>query len=118
MTTRAIEQDPVEVLVAVVRLLDRAAARVWAQAEQEGPRSSCHVLGVGICATSSPVLNLLPADFDVDVDAYASGQRRFALLRAAEQLTRTMSLLWHPPGLSGVAIGICDLASEAKSYGD
>ncbi|MEJ7742364.1 MAG: hypothetical protein WKF73_07355 [Nocardioidaceae bacterium] len=73
MTTRAIEQDPVEVLVAVVRLLDRAAARVWAQAEQEGPRSSCHVLGVVICATSSPVLDLLPADVGVDVDAIRLG---------------------------------------------
>ncbi len=119
MTMSAIEHDPVEILAAVVRLLDLAAERVWAQAEQEGPRSSHHLLGVGICATANAMLDLLAADASVDVDAHTlDAEDPIALLRAAEQLTRTISLPEQPHGLSGVAVGICDLAREAKSYGE
>ncbi|MEJ7742298.1 MAG: hypothetical protein WKF73_06985 [Nocardioidaceae bacterium] len=93
------------------RLLDRAAERVWALAEQEGPGSSR--------GTPSQVTDLLPGDVGVDVDRYVlDDEDPCGLLRAREQLTRKISLSWHSPGLSDSTVGICDLARGAKSYGD
>ena len=113
MTNDTIDRDAGDTLAAVARLLRHAAVLVWAQAEAEGPRSSLHLLGLGIHTASCQVVAMLPADADLEGHPPAQddvGQ----LLRSAEDLTRSIPVLDQTAGISPLVVAICDLVREAK----
>ncbi|MEJ7742295.1 MAG: hypothetical protein WKF73_06970 [Nocardioidaceae bacterium] len=97
-TTTTIDQDTIDTLTAVVRLLHRAADLVCAQAEREGPRSFGHLQGLGVQVTACEALELLPSDARVDGPTLVESDP-VELLRAAEQLMHTDPDLGTAPGL-------------------
>ena len=111
MTRGTIHQDTTATLVAVARLLTHAAGRAWAQAEAEGPRSPLHSLGLGIRIASCQALVLLPADADLEGDPPTQDDVR-QLLRAAEELTRSIPVVSETAGISHLVVAICDLVRE------
>ncbi len=112
MTTDTIDQDAGDTLAAVARLLHHAAVRAWAQAESEGPRSSLHLLGLGIHIASCQAVAMLPPD--ANLEGQPPTQDDVAqLLRSAEELTRAIPVLDQPAGISPLVVAICDLMREA-----
>ena len=112
MMTDTIDQDAGDTLAAVARLLHHAAVRAWAQAEAEGPRSSLHLLGLGIHTASCQAVAMLPAD--ADLEGHPPAQDDVAqLLRSAEELTRAIPVLDQAAGISPLVVAICDLVREA-----
>ena len=112
MTNDTIDQDATDALAAVARLLRHAAVRAWTQAEAEGPRSSLHLLGLGIHIASCQVMAMLPADADLEGQPPTQndvGQ----LLRSADELIRSISILDQTAGISPLVVAICDLVREA-----
>jgi hypothetical protein len=111
MTNDTIDQDAGDTLAAVARLLHHAAVRAWAQAEDEGPRSHLHLLGLGIHIASCQAVAMLPAD--ADLEGHSPAQDDVAqLLRSAEELTRAIPVLDQPAGISPLVVAICDLMRE------
>jgi hypothetical protein len=112
MTNDTIDQDAVDTLAAVTRLLRHAAVRVWAQAEAEGPRSPLHLLGLGIHTATCQAVAMLPAD--ADLEGQPPTQDDIAqLLRSAEKLTRSILVLDQSARISPLVVAICDLVREA-----
>ena len=112
MTNQMIEQDAWVTLAAVTRLLHHAAVCAWAQAEADGPRSQLHLLGLGIHTASCQAVAMLPAD--ADLEGHSPAQDNVAqLLRAAEELTRSIPVLDQTAGISPLVVAICDLVREA-----
>jgi len=112
MTNDTIDQDAGDTLAAVARLLRHAAVRTWAQAEVEGPRSPLHLLGLGIHTASCQAVAMLPADADLDGHVPALDDVA-QMLRAAEELTRSIPVLDQTAGISVLVVAICDLVREA-----
>jgi hypothetical protein len=111
MTNDTIDQDGRDTLAAVARLLRHAAVRAWAQAEAEGPRSHLHLLGLGIHTASCQAVAMLPAD--ADLEGHPPAQENVAqLLRAAEELTRSIPVADETAGISPLVVAICDLVRE------
>jgi hypothetical protein len=111
MSNQTIDQDAWVTLAAVARLLRHAAVRAWAQAEAEGPRSHLHLLGLGIHTASCQAVAMLPAD--ADPEGQPPAQDNVAqLLRAAEELTRSIPVLDQTAGISPLVVAICDLVRE------
>jgi hypothetical protein len=111
MTNDTIDQDARDTLSAVARLLQHAAVCAWAQAEAEGPRSSLHLLGLGIHIAYCQALAMLPAG--ADLKGHPPVQDDVAqLLRAAEELTRSIPVLDQTVGISALVGAICDLMRE------
>jgi hypothetical protein len=114
MTNDTINQDARVTLAAVAWLLHHAAARAWARAEAEGPRSPLHLLGLGIHVAACQAVAMLPAD--VDLDGHDPEQDDVAqLLSAAEDLTRGIPVLGRTAGISPLVVAICDLVREATA---
>jgi hypothetical protein len=112
MTNEAIDRDAGETLAAVAQLLRHAAVRAWAQAEDEGPRSPLHLLGLGIHIASCQAVAMLPAD--ADLERHAPAQDDIAqLLRSAEELTRSIPVRDQAAGISTLVVAIGDLVREA-----
>lgn len=111
MTNSAIDQDAARTLAAVARLLQHAAAQVWARADAEGPRSPLHLLGLGIYTTSCEALDLVPDGIDPGPAPLEDDPRR--LLVAAEELTREIPVAAEPQGFTDVVVAICDLIRVA-----
>jgi hypothetical protein len=112
MTTDTIDQDAGDTLAAVARLLRHAAARTWAQAEVEGPRSPLHLLGLGIHTASCQAMAMLPADANLEGQPPAQNDVS-RLLRSAEELTRSIRVQNQTAGISPLVVAICDLVREA-----
>jgi hypothetical protein len=111
MTSDTIDHDTADTLAAVARLLTQAAGRAWAQAEAEGPRSPLHLLGLGIHTASCQALAMLPAD--AELEGHPPAQDDVAqLLRAAEELTRSIPIVDETAGISPLVVAICDLVRE------
>jgi hypothetical protein len=111
MTNHRIDHDTTATLVAVARLLTHAADRAWAQAEAEGPRSPLHLLGLGIHTASCQALDMLP--IETDMEGPTPTQADVAqLLRAAEELTRSIPVFAETAGISALVSAICDLVRE------
>jgi hypothetical protein len=111
ITNDTIDQDATDALAAVARLLRHAAVRAWAQAEDEGPRSHLHLLGLGIHTALCQAVAMLPAD--ADMEGHPPAQDDVAqLLRAAEELTRSIPVLDQTAGISPLVLAICDLVRE------
>jgi hypothetical protein len=112
MSNQTIDQDASDTLAAVSRLLRHAAVCAWAQAEAEGPRSYLHLVGLGIHTASCQAVAMLPAD--ADLEGHSPAQDDVAqLLRAAEELTRSIPVLDQTAGISPLVVAICDLVREA-----
>lgn len=113
MSTReTLEQDIVAVLTAVVRLLHGATARAAQLAEAEGPRSHLHSLTLDVHLAWADAVHLLPAG--VQVQLWPLGQADpVELLRAAEDLTRTLPIGSAPDGTSALVTTLCDLIRAA-----
>jgi hypothetical protein len=112
MTNDTIDRDAGDTLAAVARLLRYAAVRAWARAEDEGPRSPLHLLGLGIHIASCQAVAMLPAD--ADLEGHPPAQDDVAqLLRSAEELTRAIPVLDQTAGISQLVVAICDLVREA-----
>ena len=107
-----IDQEAWVTLAAVAQLLRHAAVCAWAQAEAEGPRSHLHLLGLGIHTASCQAVAMLPAD--ADLEGHPPAQDNVAqLLRAAEELTRSIPIVNQTAGISPLVVAICDLVREA-----
>ena len=113
LTSDAIEDDARDTLAAVARLLNYAAVRAWAQAEAEGPRSHLHLLGLGIHTASCQAVAMLPADADLEWQ-HPAQDNVARLLRAAEELTRSIPVLDQTAGISPLVAAICDLVREVS----
>jgi hypothetical protein len=112
MTNDTIDRDAGDTLAAVARLLHHAAFRTWAQAEAEGPRSHLHLLGLGIHIASCQAVAMLPVDADLEWHPTARDDIA-QLLRSAEELTRSIPVLYQTAGVSQLVVAICDLVREA-----
>jgi hypothetical protein len=112
MTNDRIDRDTNTTLVAVARLLTHAARRAWAQAEAEGPRSPLHQLGLGIHIAYCQALEMLPSETDM-AGPTPTQDDVGELLRAAEELTRSIPILDQTAGISPLVMTICDLVREA-----
>ena len=111
MTNDTIDKEARDTLSAVARLLQHAAVRAWAQAEADGPRSPQHLLGLGIHIAYCQALAILPAG--ADLEGYPPLQDDVAqLLRAAEELTRSIPVVDRTAGISALVVVICDLVRE------
>ena len=111
MTSNTHEPDEVDTLAAVARLLHHAAVRAWEQAEEQGPRSPLHLLGLGIHAASCQVVSMLPSG--ADLGGYPPTQDDVEqLLRAAAELARDIPIWESPAGISILVASICDLVRE------
>jgi len=112
VTCDAIEGDATDTLAAVARLLRFATVRAWAQPEPEEPRSHLRVLGLGIHSASCQALAMLPAE--ADPEGHRPVQDDVAqLLRAAEELTRSIPVLDQTTGTSPLVVAICEHVREA-----
>ena len=111
MTSETIDHATTATLTAVARLLTRAAGRAWAQAEAEGSRSPLHLLGLGIRIASCQALAMLPADADLEGDLPTQDDVA-QLLRAAEELTRSIPVVAQTAGISPLVVATCDLVRE------
>lgn len=128
----------------MAQLLHHAARTVWARAEEDGPTSPLHSLGLGIYIASGQAQQLLPDHYpDVastldeilvdqadevgvgtseafpDLDLDADDDRTVVqLLTAAEELSRPLPFgrtdLVHD---SQLVVDLCDLIREARSLG-
>ena len=114
MTHDAIEQDATDTLAAVARLLRHAVVPAWAQANAEGPRSTLHLLGLGIYNASCEAVAMLPADADLQGDP-PDRDDVAELLLSAEELTRNIPVLDQTADISSLVLAICDLVREATS---
>jgi hypothetical protein len=113
MTNDTIDQDASVTLAVVARLLHHASVRAWAQAEDEGPRSPLHLLGLGIHTASCQAVAMLPVD--ADLEGQTPAQHDVArLLRSAEELTRSIPIVDQTAGISPLVVAICDLVREVS----
>lgn len=118
ISTGPTQKDGEQILAAVVRLLTRAGDRAC-DAATPGPHPGAAALAhpgaaalaLGAQLAASQALGLLGEDAQVDepVPAQADPLR---LLRAAEELTRTLPIEAYPPGTCQVIAAICDLIRE------
>lgn len=106
-----------ERLGTAIHLLRHAALEVWKRADESGPQSDLHALGLGVYLTESKAAALLPDDHPIpDGEVESSNPRQ--LLEQAEKLTRNLPL--DRPELadaSGLVVDLCDLIREARDVG-
>lgn len=110
------------------QLLHQAARTVWARAEEDGPTSPLHSLGLGIYLAHGQTQLLLPEDLvdvesdlelgrEVDVDEVDEVDVRTAvqLLTEVEELSRPLPV-WRADLVHGsqLVIDVCDLLREAQ----
>ena len=122
MTSNTAQPDAAQTLAAVVRLLSAAAEQAWAQADLEGPLSPRHLLGLGVHLPACQGLDLLP-DLPTGHPPRDEGTLQqkpddvhgepLQLLRAAEELARSVPIEAFPAGASDLVISICDLIRQA-----
>ena len=126
MTSNTAQPDTAHTLAAVVRLLSAAAEQAWAQAETDAPLSPRHLLGLGAHLAACQGLDLMPDPLPDPLLAHPApgevnaqqepgdvGDVPLLLLRAAEQLARSVPIEALPAGASDLVISICDLVREA-----
>jgi hypothetical protein len=118
MTTVAADETW-ERLGAAAQLLHHAALEVWSRADDQGPDSPLHSLGLGAHLVESQLGALLPDDHEVpDLDIDPAELGTLQLLTSAEELTRALPL--HRPDLIGASrlvVDLCDLIREARHLG-
>lgn len=105
---------PHETIAAIARLLHHAADRTTDLATTEGPRSALHVLSFGIHLAAAETDLLVPPQLDPYWPPPIQDDP-VQLLRAAEQLARTVSVDATTPGFSVVVDKIADLLHQAAS---
>ena len=118
MTTVAADETW-ERLGTAAQLLHHASLEVWSRADDQGPDSPLHSLGLGVYLAEAQLSALLPEDhelFDLDIDIDELGTLQ--LLTSAEKLTRALPL--HRPDLVGASqlvVDLCHLIREARHLG-
>lgn len=100
----------IDVLVHVVRLLCRCSDLAFEQARCE-PSLDFPGLGLGAQLLAEEAMDLLPVGVELDQPLLGCGDARW-VLRAAEELTRSLPIESYPPGMSQVIAGLCDLVGE------
>ena len=121
------DETPQEVwrrLDSMSQLLHQAARTVWARADEDGPTSPLHSLGLGIYLAHGQTQLMLPedpskVDTDVELDVDAVDVRTAAqLLTEVEELSRPLSL-WRADLVHGsqLVVDVCDLLREAQQRG-
>ena len=109
------------------QLLHQAARTVWALADEDGPTSPLHSLGLGIYLAHGQTQLLLPEDLsdlgdpesDLELDVDAVDVRTAAqLLTEVEELSRPLPL-WRADLVhaSQLVVDVCDLLREAQHLG-
>ncbi|MDQ2852231.1 MAG: hypothetical protein M3Y49_16175 [Actinomycetota bacterium] len=107
-------QAALETITAIARLLHRAAERSTDQADAEGPRSALHVRTLGIHLTAAKTALLVPPELD-PYWPQPTQDNPLELLRAAEQLARSVPIDKTTEGFSIIVGDIADLLHEAGS---
>ena len=105
----------------MAQLLHQAARTVWARADEDGPTSPLHSLGLGIYIAHGQTQLLLPedrsdADTEPELDVDAGDVRTAAqLLTEVEELSRPLPL-WRADLVHGsqLVVDVCDLLREAQ----
>ncbi|WP_341927539.1 hypothetical protein [Nocardioides psychrotolerans] len=108
-------------LDSMAQLLHQAARTVWTRADEEGPASPLHSLGLGIYLAHGQTQLLLPddlsdADTDLELDVDAVDVRTAVqLLAEVEELSRPLPL-WRADLVHGsqLVVDLCDLLREAQ----
>lgn len=106
------------------QLLHQAARTVWARADEDGPTSPLHSLGLGIYLAHGQTQLLLPEDLsdiesDLELDVHELEVRTAAqLLTEVEELSRPLPL-WRADLVRGsqLVVDVCDLLREAQHLG-
>ena len=110
-----------ERLGAAARLLHHGALELWRVADDQGPASPLHSLGLGVYLTAAQLRALLPGGEEIpglELDVEAGDLGALQLLTFAEELTRALPL--HRPDLAGASqlvVELCDLIREARQLG-
>lgn len=118
-------QDVRRRLDSMSQLLHQAARAVWARADEDGPTSPLHSLGLGIylahgqtqlllAEDSSDVESDLESDLEVDVDELDE-RTAVQLLTEVEELSRPLPV-WRADLVNGsqLVVDVCDLLREAQ----
>ena len=122
------DETPQEVwrrLDSMSQLLHQAARTVWARADEDGPTSPLHSLGLGIYLAHGQTQLLLPKDLidvdsdhesDLEVDVDELDERTAVqLLTEVEELSRPLPV-WRADLVHGsqLVVDVCDLLREAQ----
>lgn len=112
----------------MAQLLHQAARAVWARADEDGPASPLHSLGLGIYLAHGQTQLLLLEDLSdadttleldpgLDVDA-VDVRTTVQLLAEVEELSRPLPL-WRADLVHGsqLVVDLCDLLREAQHLG-
>ena len=121
------DETPQEVwrrLYSMSQLLHQAARTVWARADEDGPTSPLHSLGLGIYLAHGQTQLMLPEDLsdldmDLELDVDAVDVRTAAqMLTEVEELSRPLPL-WRADLVhdSQLVVDVCDLLREAQHLG-
>lgn len=106
------------------QLLHQAARTVWARADEDGPTSPLHSLGLGIYLAHGQTQLLLPedlsdrgdgeSDLELDVDEL-DVRTAVQLLTEVEDLSRPLPV-WRADLIHGsqLVVDVCDLLREAQ----
>jgi hypothetical protein len=111
--TEQLDAEVVETMAGVVRLLRRAAALAWAQAEG-APRSSRQQLALGIESAADEVSSLLPRRARLDGPTPV-GQNPAELLASAGRLLHQICVTGAPSPLLSLRALVTELISEANA---
>lgn len=119
-------QDVRRRLDSMSQLLHQAARTVWARADEDGPTSPLHSLGLGIYLAHGQTQLLLPEDpsdaesdlgVDLEVDVDELDERTAVqLLTEVEELSRPLPV-WRADLIhsSQLVVDVCDLLREARN---
>ena len=111
-------------LESMAQLLHQAARTVWTRADEDGPTSPLHSLGLAIYLAHGQTQLMLPEDLsdldtDLELDVDAVDVRTAAqLLTEVEELSRPLPL-WRADLVHGsqLVVDVCDLLREARHLG-
>lgn len=118
-------QDVRRRLDSMSQLLHQAARTVWARADEDGPTSPLHSLGLGIYLAHGKTQLLLPEDpsdaksdldSDLEVEVDELDERTVVqLLTEVEELSRPLPV-WRADLVHGsqLVVDVCDLLREAQ----
>ena len=124
-TPAATAEDVRRRLDSMSQLLHQAARTVWARADEDGPTSPLHSLGLGIYLAHGQTQLLLPkypsdAESDLGVDLEVNVDEldectAVQLLTEVEELSRPLPV-WRADLVHGsqLVIDVCDLLREAQ----
>lgn len=109
MTMNLVQDEGVDVLVQVVRLLCRCTDLAFQAVPARGGELA--VLGLGAQLLADQAMRLLSPVVEVD-EPVTGYDDALQALWAAEAWTRRLPIEAYPPGTSQLIVGICDLIRD------